>query len=73
MDSHDLKPTSAITESMLRIGHALQIAQDQLDTLPWYRIGRKTYLEGVVSALGLCLEGMHQMMHKYENVRGEFN
>ena len=67
------KPKSAIEESMMRISNAAVIANQQLEGLPWFKFGRRFYLQGVLFALALCLECMHEMMHKYDNIRGEFN
>lgn len=69
----DAPPKSASDEAFQRVYQALQYSEKEYKALPFFAFFKRYTVRGSIIALTLVLSMLHELYHKYENVRGEFN
>ncbi len=70
---HDAQPKTAIEEGMLRIGGALDSAIKDYKRLPLLSLRKRFYMQGVIKALTIVFDMLHELHHKYDNSHGGWN
>lgn len=71
MESENFKTASE--EAMIRVDRALVTAKADLVQCKWWEFKKRQQLYGAVFTLGLIVELLHGLCHKYDNRRGELN
>lgn len=73
-DAHEHEqPKTAAEEAMVRIAHALETAAKDYEGLPFLSLRKRFYMQGVIKSLTLVFNMLHELSHKYDNQRGEWN
>lgn len=72
--SHEeTQPKTAVEEAMVRLIKAHDLAIREKDKLGFFSFRSRSYYKGVIFTLGITLELLHGLMHKYDNANGRMN
>lgn len=64
---------TGLEEALQRIGMAVQKATEQYKDLPMLSFRKRAYMQGVIFALGMVFNMLHELAHKHDNSTGAMN
>lgn len=64
---------TGLEDALQRVGQAIEIAGKEYQRTPIFFFKKRAYYKGVLFALTLVFQLLHELNHKHDNSRGDLN